>query len=130
MLLSIVLACRPEGAPGPGPDDGSSSLPTSPPYRPFPQHTLLWPGTLRPDRAPSDLEDDVRRAYDRWRSRYVASAGPAADGTELLEAALRSFVADGSLVLVAPSVREALHDDPARRERLVDSERVTRDDLG
>lgn len=83
MLFWLVAACGPDGEVPPDPSETSPTttpVPADPPYRPFPQVTQFWPGTLQPNAAPADLEVDVGRAYERWRSRYVAEADPSGDG--------------------------------------------------
>lgn len=58
------------------------------------------------------------------RSRVLRVARPVADRAAL-HALLEVLVADGSLVLVSPQTASALRADPARADRLVESERVT-----
>ncbi len=51
------------------------------PARPFPQHTVYAPGTVLPDhRTQSQLDGDVRAAYDRWKADYLVQAGTEPDG--------------------------------------------------
>ena len=51
------------------------------PQRPFPQHLAYASGTIRPDhRTQQELDDDVRSAYDRWKSHYLVEAGTGEDG--------------------------------------------------
>lgn len=51
------------------------------PRRPFPQHVPYAAGTIRPShRSPAEQDGDVRAAYGRWKSRYLARAGSEADG--------------------------------------------------
>ena len=58
-----------------------SAAQTTPRY-PFPQHVAYAPGTIRPNRrTQAQLDDDVRAAYSRWKSYYLAPAGAESDGT-------------------------------------------------
>ncbi|UZN01902.1 TIGR03089 family protein [Cellulomonas sp. S1-8] len=61
-------------------------------------------------------------------ARRVALA--ADDLAAVLRSALATWAADGSVVLVERSTAAALRDDPARRARVLDPERVTDDLLG
>ncbi|EYR64760.1 hypothetical protein N866_05120 [Actinotalea ferrariae CF5-4] len=56
--------------------------------------------------------------------RVLVEPGPG-DGTAVLAAALTVLAADGSIVLCHPDVVVELAADPARRARLVETERVT-----
>lgn len=54
------------------------------PRRPFPQHVLYAAGTIRPShRTQAQQDDDARAAYNRWKTRYLHTAGTASDGTTL-----------------------------------------------
>lgn len=51
------------------------------PNRPFPQHTTYSSGTIKPShRTQAQLDDDVRAAYDRWKTNYLLQAGTEPDG--------------------------------------------------
>lgn len=51
------------------------------PARPFPQHTPLAPGVVRPsNHTQAELDADVRAAYDRWKASYLVAAGTEPDG--------------------------------------------------
>jgi len=40
--------------------------------RPFPQHVVYFPGTIKPDNVRQDeLDDSVKQFYLRWKERYV-----------------------------------------------------------
>jgi len=64
--------------------------------------------------------------------RFAGPEGPdrvlaVATGTAAtLDVALRTWAADGSLVLLSPGLDATLRADPARRSRVLDPERVTR----
>lgn len=66
-LASIVLTARP--------------APSAAQSRPFPQHTTYAPGVLKPsNHTQAVLDQDVRTAYQNWKSRYLVQAGTEPDG--------------------------------------------------
>ncbi len=77
----LVSACASADAPGtPAP----SPTPTTGARFPFPQHVTYAAGTLRlTRRTQAQQDDDVRALYARWKTRYLASAGAAGDGSPL-----------------------------------------------
>jgi hypothetical protein len=81
--LAAVLASACASAEGPQ-APAPSPTPAAGPRFPFPQHVSYAPGTLRPSRrTQTQQDDDVRALYARWKSRYLADAGTAADGSVL-----------------------------------------------
>ena len=54
------------------PSPSSAAATTASPRRPFPQHVNGAPNTIRPNHRPqSQLDDDVRAAYDHWKANYL-----------------------------------------------------------
>ncbi len=53
------------------------------PTRPFPQHIIYAPGTIKPNYPQAVLDNDVRIFFDRWKSDYLVSAGTAPAGTPM-----------------------------------------------
>jgi endo-1,4-beta-D-glucanase Y len=54
------------------------------PRYPFPQHVSYAQGSIRPNHVSQAVQDDdVRNFYQIWKSRYLAKAGTAADGSPL-----------------------------------------------
>lgn len=78
VLASACASAEDPGTPAPSP------TPTTGARFPFPQHVSYAAGTLRVTRrTQAQQDDDVRALYARWKSRYLAAAGTAADGTPL-----------------------------------------------
>ena len=51
------------------------------PRRPFPQHVVYAPGTLRPSHRSQAVQDaDMIALYEAWKGRYLAPAGTEPDG--------------------------------------------------
>lgn len=58
--------------------------PSAGPARPFPQHALYASGSTLPDhRTREQLDEDVRRFYDYWKSEYLVDAGTSANGIRM-----------------------------------------------
>jgi endo-1,4-beta-D-glucanase Y len=66
------------------------------PQRPFPQHLVYAPGTIRPNhRTRAQQDDDVRAAYDHWKASYlVVAEGTAPDGGALYRVTVGTTNAD------------------------------------
>lgn len=72
--LSACDSSEPEAQPTTPPE-------TVEPQLPFPQHVSYAAETIRPShRSQEQLDDDVRAAYDRWKSKYLVSAGTSSLG--------------------------------------------------
>src|SRR4051812_39827401 len=60
-----------------GPNVPPTAIPTlapntGTPRRPFPQHTIYTPGTIKPSRhSQEDLDKAVRNAYRLWKLSYL-----------------------------------------------------------
>ena len=81
MTLLALVACACASAEDPA---TPSPSPAAGPRFPFPQHVTYATGTIRPSRRPqAEQDDDVRALYARWKSRYLANAGTASDGSTL-----------------------------------------------
>ncbi len=77
-LLASLLGCAgaPEGGSDENPAGGNASQGANPPAkRPFPQQVSYAAESLRiSNRSQAQLDDDVRVAYDRWKTHYLAAA--------------------------------------------------------
>ena len=86
----------------------SAPLPTEPAavdlnMRPFPQHVKYAPDSILPSRRTQEqLDNDVRKFYDYWKSEYLVEDGSSADGFPLYrvafgksEEAQRTTVSEG-----------------------------------
>ncbi|MBW7866178.1 MAG: beta-glucanase [Candidatus Hydrogenedentes bacterium] len=70
--LCFVLAGIGPVCPIPLLQGGNVAFADEPPRRPFPQHVSYAAGTLRPShRTQAQQDDDLRAAYDRWKSNYL-----------------------------------------------------------
>lgn len=59
-----------------------TQTPTATAQRPFPQHLVYAPGTIRPNHRTQGQQDaDVRAAYELWKANYLVSAGTGVDGS-------------------------------------------------
>ncbi|WP_203749065.1 TIGR03089 family protein [Cellulomonas chitinilytica] len=95
---------------------------------------LQWAPAVQPDEPGLDdgtvvphasLRDEALLASGTT-GRALRTARPRGDRRALLEP-LGDLATDGSSVLASPATSEALRADDARRQRLVDSERITAD---
>jgi hypothetical protein len=92
--------------------------------RPFPQHVAYPGAAIFPDhRSQAQQDDDVRLAYDRWKARYVVSAGHDNEGAPLYRIAFakpgksdhKATVSEGQGYGMVVVAQMAGH-DPATRE--------------
>ncbi len=68
----------------PSPTGGSDPEDDPAPMRPFPQHTRYAPDSILPNhRSQAQLDDDVRRFYDYWKSEYLIEAGVGENGVTM-----------------------------------------------
>lgn len=91
-FLIFVLACV--SAPGEAPPpETPTQLPPPTPKReaiahPFPQHVPYAPGSILPDhRTQEQLDEDVRKFYEDWKSKYLADAGVSETGAAMYRVA-------------------------------------------
>jgi endoglucanase len=70
--------------------------------RPFPQHVVYAPDTMRPNhRTQAQQDDDVRAAYDRWKGHYLLAAGNDAEGNPFYRVAFGKAGTDNHAVTVS-----------------------------
>ncbi len=55
----------------------------TPPARPFPQHIVYAPDTVKPNYPQAAMDNEVRIFFDRWKSDYLVPAGTAPGGTTM-----------------------------------------------